>query len=174
PAFSRSRDAAVGKALVESLKRAPGTTALATDDLDRLLKGYPDEVQTAGRPLLERLASRQKEQAVYLAELTHELLRTPGSAERGKEVFFSKKAACYACHRAAGKGGNVGPDLSQVGRFRTTRDLLESVVFPSSSIVPEYRQYTITTKRGVKTTGIVVREAADAVYLRTSDLAEVR
>ncbi len=52
---------------------------------------------------------------------------------RGKEVFFLKKAGCYACHRAAGKGGNVGPDLSQVGRFRTTRDLLESIVFPSSS-----------------------------------------
>src|SRR5262249_49437450 len=132
------------------------------------------EVLKEGRPLLDRLASRQKEQAVYLAELTHELLRTPGSAERGKEVFFSKKAACYACHRSAGKGGNVGPDLSQVGRFRTTRDLLESVVFPSSSIVPEFRQYVITTRQGKTTTGMIVRETADAVYLRTSDLAEVR
>jgi putative heme-binding domain-containing protein len=174
PAFARSRDAGVGKALVAALDRAPGTAALTADDLDRLLKGYPDEVRHSARPLLDRLATRQKEQAAYLAKLTQELLKSPVSAERGKEVFFSKKAACYACHRAAGKGGNVGPDLSQVGRFRTTRDLLESIVFPSSSIVPEYRQYTITTKKGRATTGMIVRETADAIYLRTSDLAEVR
>ena len=174
PVFGKSRDAAVGKALIEALKTAPGTDALAADDLERLLKGFPDEVRRAGQPLLVRLSARQKEQATFLAGLTQELLRTPGNVERGKEVFLSKKAACYACHRAAGKGGNVGPDLSQVGRFRTTRDLLESVVFPSSSIVPEYRQYLITTKRGVATTGMIVRETADAIYLRTSELAEVR
>jgi putative heme-binding domain-containing protein len=174
PAFLRSRDADVGKALVEALKRAPGTEALAADDLERLLKGYSDELRKAARPLLVRLAQRQKEQAVYLAKLTQELLRTPGNVERGKEVFFSKKAGCYACHRATGKGGNVGPELSQVGRFRTTRDLLESIVFPSSSIVPEYRQYLITTRKGTSTLGMIVRETADAVYLRTSDLAEVR
>jgi putative membrane-bound dehydrogenase-like protein len=174
PAFLRSRDPAVGRALVEALKRAPGTDALAADDLDRLLKVYPDEVRNAGRPLLARLAERQKEQAAFLAKLIRELLRTPGNVERGKEVFFSKKAGCYACHRAIGKGGNVGPDLSQVGRFRTTRDLLESIVFPSSSIVPEYRQYLVTTKKGRTTLGMIVRETADTIYLRTSDLAEIR
>src|SRR5205823_4384879 len=88
PAFARSRDAAVGKALVEALKRSPGAAALAADDLDRLLKGYPDEVKKAAKPLLDRLAARQKEQAAYLTTLTHELLRTPGRAERGREVFF--------------------------------------------------------------------------------------
>src|SRR5207302_7275057 len=119
-------------------------------------------------------AARQQEQAEYLTRLTTELLAVPGNVERGKEVFFSKKAGCYGCHRAAGKGGSVGPDLSQVGRFRSTRDLLESIVFPSSSIVPEFRQYVITTRQGKSTTGMIVREAADAVYLRTSDLAEVR
>src|SRR5262249_8470319 len=109
-----------------------------------------------------------------LTKLTHELLRRRGSVERGKAVFFSKKAACYSCHRAAGKGGNVGPDLSQVGRFRATRDLLESIVFPSPSIRPEDRPYIITPKKGKKTRGMIVRESAHHLYLRTSDLAEIR
>ena len=174
PAFSRSRDAGVGRVLVEALKRSPGRDALAGDDLARLLKGYPEEVRRAGRPLLARLAVRQQEQAAYLAGLTQELLRAPGNAARGKEVFFSKKAACYGCHRVAGRGGSVGPDLSQVGRFRTPRDLLESIVFPSSSIVPDYRQYVITTRKGRTVTGMIVRETADAIHLRASDLAEVR
>jgi putative heme-binding domain-containing protein len=174
PAFGRSRDAAVGMAFVNALQRSPGAEAMAADDLDKLLQPYPAEVQAAARPLRERLAARQKEQASYLGELTSQLVQVPGNAERGKEVFFSRKAACYGCHRATGKGGSVGPDLSQVGRFRTTRDLLESILFPSSSIVPEFRAYTVHTKDGRATVGMIVRETSDAIYLRTAQLAEVR
>jgi putative heme-binding domain-containing protein len=174
PAFGRSRDSVVGLALVHALQRSPGAEAMAADDLDKLLQPYPAEVQAAARPLRERLTARQKEQASYLGELTSQLVQVPGDAERGKEVFFSRKAACYGCHRAAGKGGSVGPDLSQVGRFRTTRDLLESIVFPSSSIVPEFRAYTVHTKDGRATVGMIVRETSDAIYLRTAQLAEVR
>src|SRR5262249_340548 len=84
------------------------------------------------------------------------------------------KAGCYACHRAQGQGGSVGPDLSQVGRFRTTIDLLESVVFPSSSIVPDYRAYTVALKDGRVVTGMIVRDSSDPVFLRTPQLAEIR
>jgi putative heme-binding domain-containing protein len=174
PAFGRSRDGAVGLAFVDALRRSLGAEALAADDLDKLLGGYPAEVQAAARPLRERLAARQKGQTSYLGELTSQLTQTPGDAGRGKEVFFSRKAACYGCHRAAGQGGSVGPDLSQVGRFRTPRDLLESVVFPSSSIVPEFRSYVVHTRDGRVTVGMIVRETSDAVYLRTAQLAEVR
>ena len=72
-------------------------------------------------------------------------------------MFFSKKVGCYGCHRAGGKGGQVGPDLSLVGRFRTNRDLLESIVFPSAAIVPEYRAYAVTTSDGRLSTGMIVR-----------------
>jgi putative heme-binding domain-containing protein len=174
PAFGRSREGAVGLALVDALRRSPGAEALAADDLDRVLQSYPAEVRKAARPLRERLAARQKGQAAYLGELTSQLAKTPGDAERGKEVFFSRKAACYGCHRAAGKGGSVGPDLSQVGRFRTPGDLLESIIFPSSSIVPEFRAFVVHTRDGRVTAGMIVRETSDAVFLRTAQLAEVR
>jgi putative heme-binding domain-containing protein len=174
PAFAKSKDETLGGFLVNALKRSPGADALAPDALAKLLAGYPAEVRVAARPLQDKLALRGKEQAAYLARLTGELLETPGDVERGKQVFLSKKAACYSCHRAAGKGGNVGPDLSQVGRFRTPRDLLESIVFPSSSIVPEYRSYVVATRNGQLTTGMIVRESAEAIYLRTAQLAEIR
>jgi putative heme-binding domain-containing protein len=174
PAFTHRPDAVAGKILIESLRRAPGVEALSAGDLDRLLQGFPAEIHSAAAPLRERLAARQKHQALYLATLASELAKTPGDPGRGKEVFFSRKAACYGCHRAAGGGGNVGPDLSQVGRFRTPRDLLESIVFPSSSIVPEYRSWVIQSKSGRQAAGTIVRETSDALYLRTSQLAEVR
>jgi putative heme-binding domain-containing protein len=174
PAFARSRDAAVGGALVRALRRSPGAEALSAADLDRLLKGYPAEVGKAGQPLRARLAARREKQAAYLAQVSRELKGVKGDVERGRQVFHARKAACASCHRAAGAGGAVGPDLSQVGRFRSARDLLESIVFPSSSIVPEFRSYIVTTRAGRVSTGILLRDSADAVYLRGADLAEVR
>jgi putative heme-binding domain-containing protein len=147
---------------------------LSADDLDKLLRGYPSEVRTAAQPLRDKLAARQQKQAAYLTQLTAQLLQTPGNAERGRQVFFSKKAACYGCHRAAGQGGNVGPDLSQVGRYRWPSDLLESIVFPSSSILPDYRAYAVVTKDNRLVNGMIVRESADAIYLRSAELAEIR
>ena len=41
---------------------------------------------------------------------------------------------CFQCHRFAGEGGAVGPDLTQVaGRF-SARDLLESIIEPGCRI----------------------------------------
>jgi len=175
PAYAKSHDESTGKALVKALKRTPTAEALAVDELDRVLKSYSPDVQQLGRPLLEKLALRQQKQAEYLTNLRAELgqLQTT-SADAGRDVFFSQKAGCYACHRAVGKGGNVGPDLSKIGAFRSTAELLESIVFPNLTIAPEYRTYTIVTKAGRPYSGMIVRETSEALFLRTAQLAEIR
>ena len=124
--------------------------------------------------MFAKLAGREREQEAYLVELNNRVLQTPGNPERGRQVFFSQRVGCAGCHRMEGKGGIVGPDLSQVGRFRDPRALLESVVFPSSTIVPEYRAYTVECRDGESVDGMIVRETADAIFLRTSQLAEIR
>ncbi len=174
PAFAKKNDSEVGRALARALVRSPGAAALTAADLDRVLKTYGPEVRALARPLHERLAARHKEQAAYLTRLAAALAETRPDPERGRQVFFSKKTACYGCHRAAGRGGQIGPDLSQVGRFRSARDLLESIVYPSSSIVPEFRSYRVTRKDGRVVDGLIVRQGADALSLRTAQLAEVR
>jgi putative membrane-bound dehydrogenase-like protein len=174
PAFAKHSDAGVGRSLVAALKKSPGTSAVPIDDLRETLKHFPAEVQQAAQPLFDRLASLRDEQAAYLAKLTLETLQTPPVADRGRDVFFSKKVGCYSCHKLDGQGGSVGPDLSQIGRIRDPRSLLEAVVFPSSTIVPDYRQFVIATRAGVVHTGMIVRDDADAIYLRTAELAEIR
>jgi putative heme-binding domain-containing protein len=174
PAFARSRDAEVGKELAEALQRSPGAEALSLGELDEAIRGFPAEVRALTQKLRDKLQARQQQQAAYLAGLTAELAKIKGNPEAGREVFFAPKVGCYGCHRAAGKGGNVGPDLSQIGRFRSRAELLESVVFPSLVIAPEFRSYTITTKTGKLVTGLIVRESSEAVHLRTADLAELR
>lgn len=174
-AFTKDKNVEVGRALVKSLELSSGTSSLSTDDLDGLFKSYPDEIQQLAQPLRDRLAVRQREQAAYLGELMLALLQSPGNADRGREIFFAKKVGCYSCHTTAGKGGAIGPDLSQVGRFRTSRDLLEAIVYPSSTIVPQFRTYAVSTNDGRITNGMIVRDTSEAVYLRTAgQLAEVR
>lgn len=174
PAFVQSRDAKVGLALVAALDESSGAHALTADELRGLLKNYPADVHQAAVPLLGQLEARQQGQEDYLAEVTGRTLQAQGNAERGREVFFSKKVGCYGCHRLGGLGGSAGPDLSQIGRIRWPRDLLEAIVFPSSTIIPDYRTFTIATHDGQVLNGMIVRENSDALFLRTSQLAEIR
>jgi putative heme-binding domain-containing protein len=174
PAFTRTTNPKVGNALVEALQNSPSAEALSVTDLDRALQGYAAEVRNQARVLREKLVARQKGQAAYLARLTEQLSRLPGDPEAGQEVFLSPKVGCYGCHRAVGRGGDIGPDLSRIGLIRTQAELLESIVFPSFTIAPEYRAYQVATKSGRVATGLIVRDSAEALYLRTAELAEIR
>jgi putative heme-binding domain-containing protein len=174
PAYARSHDADVGQGLVAALKRSATAEALTVAELENVLKNYSDDVRQTARPLHDKLAAGQQKQAAYLTALRAELGQMQGSADAGRDVFFSQKAACYVCHRAASKGGNVGPDLSKVGQYRNTAELLESIVFPSLTIAPEFRTYQIVTKDGRSWNGMIVRESSEALFLRTAQLAEIR
>ena len=71
------------------------------------------------------------------------------------------------------RGGDIGPDLSRIGQIRSWRDLLESTLYPSSTIVNSYETYTIVTRKGTPHTGIIHHETADTVTLRNARLEEI-
>jgi putative heme-binding domain-containing protein len=174
PLFSRGSDPTVGAALAEALNEAPGAEALSVAQLDQVLAGYPAAVKARASRLRAKLVERQKGQAAYLARIAAELEPLRGDADAGQEIFLSQKAACYSCHRAVGRGGTVGPDLSKIGRFRSRAELLESLVFPSLTIAPEYRSVRVARKDGKVHEGLILADTPGAIVLRTMDLAEVR
>ena len=102
------------------------------------------------------------------------------SFEFGKAAF--KQAGCGQCHRFAGEGGSVGPDLTGVGPRLSPHDLLESIVVPSKVITEGFGTTEIETKSGDVVTGRVVREddrvvvllpqtaTAEAVNIRKTDI----
>ena len=93
-----------------------------------------------------------------------------------------KQVGCGQCHKFAGEGGSVGPDLTGVGKRLSLHDLLESIVLPSKVIVEGYAASEIETKSGEIVTGRVVREddqivvvlpqtaTAEAASLHKSDI----
>jgi putative heme-binding domain-containing protein len=87
---------------------------------------------------------------------------TGGDPAKGEEVFFSKEALCSQCHVVRGKGGEVGPDLTQTGR-QGAEYLYRSIAAPSEIIVPDYVTHTVSLKDGRVAAGVVRAEGADAI-----------
>jgi len=173
-AFRRSRNENLGQTLMVALHESPGGSAVAVDVIENLLRRLPPSVRTAARPLLESRAAQQNQDEKAIARLFARVSVLPGEAARGRKVFFSKKVGCYGCHQMENQGGRVGPDLTKIGRVRRNIDLIEAIAVPSSTIVPGFRTYSVLTADGQVKSGLIVNQTADAVYLRTGDLSEIR
>ncbi len=171
-AFGQSGDARTGQALVTNLEHSPGLAGLSPGALRDAVRRYPAEVRDAAERLLKKIDVGAEEQKKHLTEL--QTLLNGGDADRGRNVFFGNRTACSACHTVNGRGGRVGPELSKIGSIRAPADLLESVVYPSATLVRGYETYIVQTKDGRTLTGLLARETADAVYLKTAERAEVR
>lgn len=89
--------------------------------------------------------------------------------EIGRQLFGA--VACSSCHRFAGEGGAVGPDLTGVsGRF-SARDLLESIIEPNKEISDQYGAVVIELKNGDWVTGRVANMNGDTLNVAENMLA---
>jgi putative heme-binding domain-containing protein len=68
-----------------------------------------------------------------------------GNAAHGAQLFA---AQCATCHRVAGKGGRLGPDLTRVGSARSHAALVREIRTPDEVIAPGYDAVTLVTKDG--------------------------
>src|SRR5712692_7069118 len=90
-----------------------------------------------------------------------------GDIRRGQAVFNSSRASCASCHAIGYLGGNVGPDLTHIGKIRTDRDLLESMIFPSASIVRSYEPVLVATRAGKFINGLIRKDGPEEIVLAT-------
>ncbi|MBS0207594.1 MAG: c-type cytochrome [Planctomycetes bacterium] len=74
-------------------------------------------------------------------------------ASLGALVF--EKAQCAKCHRYAGRGEGIGPDLSTVSQRFQKKEILRALLFPSEVISDQYAGKVVTTTAGKTYTGIV-------------------
>jgi putative membrane-bound dehydrogenase-like protein len=91
-----------------------------------------------------------------------------GDSLRGAALFAQ---ACAPCHRFAGKGSAVGPDLAGAGR-KSRGDLIGEILDPGRSVVPGYSAYAIILTTGETVSGILASETATAITLRREGGAE--
>lgn len=91
--------------------------------------------------------------------------KASGDPVAGKSVYDSK-GGCAACHAIGRDGGNLGPDLSDVGRRRDLKYLEESLVAPDADVPIRYRTIQVVTKSGQTITGVRLNEDDISLQLR--------
>lgn len=98
--------------------------------------------------------------------LSGELGRGSGrDFERGRNAFFA--VSCAACHRFAGYGGDMGPDLSTVNRRFRTQGLIEKIIDPNILISDQYSSSRVTLSNGDTITGLAVERGENMeIYSR--------
>lgn len=159
-----AEDEALGFALVSALKANGSTTEYLTpQQLTAALAGYSDAVRHAAEPLFASMQTQDAENVERFIALEAKL--GTGDVGRGRRIFFGTDATCSTCHAIGTDGGDFGPDLTTIGEVRTGHDLLEAIMFPNSSFVPEFTPYQIETSDDVHM-GLIERETDSGITLR--------
>ncbi|MGB8170942.1 MAG: HEAT repeat domain-containing protein, partial [Chthoniobacteraceae bacterium] len=89
-------------------------------------------------------------------------LATKGDASRGLAIYQSR---CVACHRAAGMGLAVGPDLITV-KTKGREALLTAILEPHKEVASQFIAYTVSTKDGQIFQGIITKDDASNLTIR--------
>ena len=112
---------------------------------------------------------------------------TPGAASPGDpaagERFFAGKGNCANCHMVRGRGGVLGPDLSNVGRDRNPTQIEQALRDPGAApataggrggrggrgAAPTYRAVTVRLRDGQTLRGIAKNESTFDLQLLAVD-----
>jgi putative heme-binding domain-containing protein len=123
-------------------------------------------------PILTALyaaADFQSIQLEYSEAIVKQLVeeaRDSGDARKGSEIFRSAQSACVRCHKLGDGGGNLGPDLSAIGRAMTPEAVVESVLWPKRQIKEGFALTTVYDNDGRQFQGYKIRESQTELVLR--------
>src|SRR5690606_11788412 len=77
--------------------------------------------------------------------------------------------SCVRCHKVQGRGGEVGPDLTEIARTKTREYLLEALVAPNRTIAENFQSVVIADVDGRVHTGVVRNESSEQMELLTAE-----
>jgi len=89
-----------------------------------------------------------------------------GKPENGEAVF---RRVCASCHKIGEVGFNFGPELGDVGKRLTRREIIESIIEPSKKVEPKFVATTVVTTNGITEIGLVVDKNDKEITLVGSD-----
>ncbi len=135
---------------------ANGVFYHGSSDAD-LLRNISDGIAGTEMPGLFYSPDRVWQVVAYLRSLN--AASRPASAEgaaQGMALFKSK--GCVNCHRIAGEGGRMGPDLSEIGKTRSVEHLRQAIVDPNADVRQRYWFISATDASGKAVEGYLMNE----------------
>jgi quinoprotein glucose dehydrogenase len=89
-----------------------------------------------------------------------------GNMERGRELFFTRSSlSCVRCHKVGETGGDVGPNLSALGKQKDAEYLLEAIVAPDVAIAVGFETIIVLTEDDESISGILKSEDGETLQI---------
>jgi putative membrane-bound dehydrogenase-like protein len=173
----RAYTPALRREVTEAMMRQPERISFFLDELQagRVKPGDLDALRI--RQLTNHPQPKIRERAVELLKNSMPVarkqvldkyqaaLKLKGDGKKGRDVFQKN---CATCHKVAGIGVDVGPDISDT-RTKTPDALLLDILNPNAAIDNNYINYVVTTKAGKSLSGIIAVETASSITLKRAE-----
>jgi len=171
------------------LSSANGAIRLATALLQ---PGQTENISKASGELAVRRGSQHSDAAIrdLFESFVPEQMRTKrlgstidpqsiltriASLDRGRELFVkAQNMQCRNCHRVAGQGKSVGPDLDHIGTRMSRQEILINILDPSRRVDAKFQTWLAQTTSGEVISGLLVERSEEVVVLRDSSGKDVR
>src|SRR5215470_12326723 len=129
-------------------------------------KGIP----AAGMPAFQLPERELQELIAFLRFLSAPAIENvaPGDAAAGAAFFFGK-GKCFSCHMVNGRGGLLGPDLSELGAKRTLSEIEASLRNPGARLAPGFRVVSARLRDGRLIRGFARNESNYDLQLQSLD-----
>ena len=126
-------------------------------DLPTLIR---EGIPSAGMPAFPLPDHDLQALAGYVAALIAPAIEHPpaGDARAGERFFFGK-GKCATCHSVQGRGGFLGPDLSNLGRERGLSRIEQALRRPGTRKTPGYGVMTLELRDGRTVRGLLKNES---------------
>jgi putative heme-binding domain-containing protein len=169
----KSMTAPVRTEAAEVFYRNPAATAMLVDALEegtvqpwmlvfRHRRRLIMHQNAALRERARRLLTEPEQDRKAVVDRYQAALERQGDAVRGKQVF---ERECSKCHRLAGDGVEVGPDLATV-QSRPASLLLVDILVPNKAIAQTFESYVVETADGRILDGVIGPQSPTFVTLR--------
>lgn len=89
--------------------------------------------------------------------------------ENGKSMYNA--ITCGRCHTMGNEGGNVGPELTNLGTRFSKKDMLEAIILPSKSVSDQYAATQFLLRNGTSLVGRLTNQDANAYYVSQNPYA---
>ncbi len=137
-------------------------TALDANRIKLLVNHRDEAIRERSITLFAEAVPTDRREALTKYQSALSLAADPS---RGRVVF---KKQCANCHRVAGVGIDVAPDISD-SRERSAEQLLTDIIQPNRAIDSNYFSYTAVATDGRVYTGILTTETSTSVTLKQAE-----
>jgi PQQ-dependent dehydrogenase (methanol/ethanol family) len=139
----------------------------SADDLSELIR---NGIPAAGMPAFQLPERELQELVAFIRSLSAPAIENaaPGDVAAGAAFFFGK-GNCSSCHMVKGRGGLLGPDLSDLGIERTLPEIEQSLRAPGARLTPGFNLVSARLHDGQRLRGFAKNESNYDLQLQSLD-----